>query len=623
MKPLAAVDRHLPWIAALAAGAAYSLTLAPTVGHTDAGELAAAAYNLGVAHPTGYPLFTLLGWLCARIPIGAVAWRLDVMCLLFVVGGVFFWTSFLRELFRRELPTSNPGAAAGAIVGAAILCFGRTWWAQATGTEVYSLQCLLTALALWALLRAWHAPEGRATARWAAFGTALALCFANHLSAIALLPGALYMYLARSGLGPRSLARGLLLAAIGAGVLAILYGTLPVLARAHPAYAWGAPLDWTRLLYHVSGRQFSVYMFQGADAFAANLREYAARLPAELGWEGPAAAVPAWIGLGAVSLLGMAHAFRRARHWAIFFTAGFACNLFWAASYTIKDPEPYFLLSLMAIAFAAATFTRAVWALRERFAPAATAILAVALAGELAGNFGAVDQRGLWQYADYARAALESLPPRALVLSKTWDVFDGPAMYLQGCEGVRPDVTVIDFTLLRDRHWYPARVRALDPALAAALGDRLDAWERAVWDFDIRRVVDVTILRPRFGAVYAGVLEQRDRRPVFVDAELRSGLARGDVPPLPPGVALVPDAFLFRVVAKADGDAYRPATLPTAEIRFGGDPAEYENALLVRKIAAVWDARAKYEDHFGRMEAAAAWRERAEAIRRHAPREAK
>jgi hypothetical protein len=39
----------------------YALTLAPSLGPVDAGELAAAAYTLGVAHPTGYPLYALLG----------------------------------------------------------------------------------------------------------------------------------------------------------------------------------------------------------------------------------------------------------------------------------------------------------------------------------------------------------------------------------------------------------------------------------------------------------------------------------------------------------------------------------------------------------------------------------
>ena len=39
----------------------YAITMAPGLMYTDSGELAAACTTLGVAHPTGYPLFTLLG----------------------------------------------------------------------------------------------------------------------------------------------------------------------------------------------------------------------------------------------------------------------------------------------------------------------------------------------------------------------------------------------------------------------------------------------------------------------------------------------------------------------------------------------------------------------------------
>ena len=41
----------------------YLLTLAPTVALGDSPELAIAAHRLGIAHPTGYPLYTLLGHL--------------------------------------------------------------------------------------------------------------------------------------------------------------------------------------------------------------------------------------------------------------------------------------------------------------------------------------------------------------------------------------------------------------------------------------------------------------------------------------------------------------------------------------------------------------------------------
>jgi hypothetical protein len=41
----------------------YAATLARTVGFIDSGELAWASATLGIPHPTGYPLYTLLTYL--------------------------------------------------------------------------------------------------------------------------------------------------------------------------------------------------------------------------------------------------------------------------------------------------------------------------------------------------------------------------------------------------------------------------------------------------------------------------------------------------------------------------------------------------------------------------------
>src|SRR5438105_2056790 len=52
-----------PCLAAAAGTAAflvYVRTLAPSIVWGDSPELTAAAYTAGVAHPTGYPLYTLL-----------------------------------------------------------------------------------------------------------------------------------------------------------------------------------------------------------------------------------------------------------------------------------------------------------------------------------------------------------------------------------------------------------------------------------------------------------------------------------------------------------------------------------------------------------------------------------
>jgi hypothetical protein len=249
------------------------------------------------------------------------------------------------------------------------------------------------------------------------------------------------------------------------------------------------------------------------------------------------------------------------------------------------------------------------WINHKKIAPFVSGAFGIVLALQVVWNFGAVDQRGAYQFDDYARAGLESLPPNAIVISKTWDVFVGPASYLQGCEGIRKDVTVIDYHLLHDRHWYASQLRAQDPALSAALGNRLVDWEQAVYDFDVRGKVDPRILQPRFDAVYLGILSQVAQRPIFIDVQIYDAIGRREI--AVPGPLLgIPEAYFIRLEQPALAQAYHPATLPTREIRFGGDPAEYETQLLRQQLAQVWALRADYEMRAGHAEAAADWQAR-------------
>ena len=59
--------------------AVYLRTLAPTVMWYDMGEFATAAYVLGIAHNTGYPLLMLLGKLFTYLPLGDIAYRVNLL----------------------------------------------------------------------------------------------------------------------------------------------------------------------------------------------------------------------------------------------------------------------------------------------------------------------------------------------------------------------------------------------------------------------------------------------------------------------------------------------------------------------------------------------------------------
>ncbi len=61
----------------------YLKTLCPTVYVGDSGELIAAVYTLGIAHPPGYPLYCLLGKLFTFLPFGSIAFRVNLMSAFF------------------------------------------------------------------------------------------------------------------------------------------------------------------------------------------------------------------------------------------------------------------------------------------------------------------------------------------------------------------------------------------------------------------------------------------------------------------------------------------------------------------------------------------------------------
>ncbi len=65
---------------AIGALALYAATLLPGIGSGDTAEFQRVAPTLGIAHPTGYPLYTILGWLWSQLPLGDTpAWRMNLL----------------------------------------------------------------------------------------------------------------------------------------------------------------------------------------------------------------------------------------------------------------------------------------------------------------------------------------------------------------------------------------------------------------------------------------------------------------------------------------------------------------------------------------------------------------
>ncbi|MGE5262866.1 MAG: DUF2723 domain-containing protein, partial [Acidobacteriota bacterium] len=178
--------------------ALYLRTVGPTLGGgIDSAEYQHIAYTLGIAHPTGYPLYMVLGKIFTTLfAFGNIAYRMNVLSALLGAGAaVFVFLAILQLTSRRTV----------AIAGTALFVVNLAMWRQSGVASVGPLQMLLLSALVYALLL-WRAR--RVTLTWACFIFGLGL--AHHRSILLLAPSiALYILLVDLDIvrRPRDLAR--------------------------------------------------------------------------------------------------------------------------------------------------------------------------------------------------------------------------------------------------------------------------------------------------------------------------------------------------------------------------------------------------------------------------------
>ena len=248
------------WGLGLATFALYLRTLLPSVGVADTFEFQVVVPLLRVAHPTGYPLYVLLGKLFTLLPfdrlrtppLGNVAWRVNLASAVFATGAVLVLYAILLRLTALR---QAQGIAwwLPAFLAALAFAFSFTFWSQAIVAEVYTLHNLLVAVILWLLLAPpphSHTPTLPSARRWQATFFLVGLSLTNHLTTALLLPAvALALLWDRPRLRPRDwlVAGGLLLLGLS------VYLFIPLRWPALNQGKWMSPRDF---FVYISGGQF-------------------------------------------------------------------------------------------------------------------------------------------------------------------------------------------------------------------------------------------------------------------------------------------------------------------------------------------------------------------------------
>lgn len=226
----------------------YLITLCPTVNVGDSGELITSSYSLGIAHPPGYPIYSLLGKIFTIIsPIANIAYRVNLMSLVFAS-----LTVFLLYLLILQLTTHNSQPLTCLTAFSASLCFAfsNTFWSQAVSSEVYALHIFFIVLIFY-LLSLWNTERKYSFLTFIVFG----LAFVQHYTASLMFFAIIIMLLYKTSYKKFSsvqLISFTLLVLLG--LLFYLY--LPIRSLANPAINWGNPENIPNIIQHLSRKQY-------------------------------------------------------------------------------------------------------------------------------------------------------------------------------------------------------------------------------------------------------------------------------------------------------------------------------------------------------------------------------
>jgi len=444
----------------VAALSLYLLTLAPTISWahrgTDGGDLIAAAATLGSAHPPGYPTYVLIGHLFAQLPIGDVAYRLNLMSAFCMALAAGLTTLGIARVAR----TAHPSGALSAAFGGLTFAVAPAVWSQAVIAEVHALNALCVAAVMCLITPALLRREPASTRTLASAAGVWGLGLGNSLTIAALAPMMLVAW--RRSPGKRQAAAAF---ALGLSV----YAFIPIRAAMSPPIHWGDATNLSNLVSLVTAELYRPYVFGlPLGQYPTRLIAFAQMAVAQFGW--PGVLIGAW---------GMLRALPGRSHWRSI-VATVALYAIFAVGYNAADSDLYlisvWLFGVWVIANGALDLLeRTGHRVGERMAIGLIAVLIALGPGVIViTQWASIDASRDRRAEAFAQALWVAAPPNAILVTAS-DAHTFTLWYYRLVEGRRPDVAVVDVRLA-GYAWYVPMLVAQGNAPHLPPVDPEDTW---------------------------------------------------------------------------------------------------------------------------------------------------
>jgi hypothetical protein len=449
---LALSEKKIAWLLFFTAAAVYVLTMCRTIYTGDDGDFELAMATLGVCHPTGYPLFTLLGraFLLGLAPvIDEPAMRVNLMTALFGAGAVAMFYRFVAALV-----SGRPVAVSAAL----LLAFAPTLWQQSLSCEVYTLTALFLCTILWLSVRL---EQGEAVLKTLVLVYGLSLT--NNLTMGLFLPSFLIFAWRKVGFKKLIVLLPFFLLPL------MLYAYVPLAAKfGSSPVKWGDPQTWPRFFEHISGSQYRPLMFvEPLATWHLRLWRYAHdALLKEFGGHFLVFVIP-----GVIALWKKQRALLALTGWV------FISGTVYATNYAISDIYVYYIPSYICVAAWIAAGLELFCSWLSQVCPKLlrplTLLLVLTPLTQMTTHLAATDKSSNYLEADFAQNILRSAPPRAVILITGSHMFT--LWYLKWVKHQRPDVIIMDVNLLegtlyQKTNWYFTSVHQQWPSISPMTG---------------------------------------------------------------------------------------------------------------------------------------------------------
>ena len=214
---------------------------------------------LGISHPAGFPTYNLFAKAWTFLPLGSVAFRINLLSALWgCLGLVCLYVTATRVLALLEPEADPSGFTWPALLPAGFLAFAIPFWFHSLVAEVYTLHVLFTCAVL-LLLILWRQKDDLRFLFLAAL--VYGLSAGNHPTVALYLPAILVLFFCwnKTNSG-RNLALSIVFFLIGLSV----YLYLPLRSLTEPSMDWGNPETLSGFIYQVTdqkdvGTHFSVF----------------------------------------------------------------------------------------------------------------------------------------------------------------------------------------------------------------------------------------------------------------------------------------------------------------------------------------------------------------------------